>query len=116
MAVDVGTDGLPPLDQLERMYEIMQTITTADERMREEVKAARVQAAFYPVRGLEAVCAAMGIVLRPSDYLVSTYRNLGDAVAKGVPLAGVVAEACAGPAVCPRARADRCTCRTPTSA
>jgi TPP-dependent pyruvate/acetoin dehydrogenase alpha subunit len=52
-----------------------------------------LQASIYPVRGLEGVCAAIGASLRRSDYLVSTYRNLGDAVAKGVPLGPIVAEA-----------------------
>src|SRR5690606_12429060 len=48
--------------------------------------------AFYPVRGMEAVCAALRAVLEPRDRLVSTYRNLGDVVAKGVPLKSIVAE------------------------
>lgn len=84
--------GLPPVDVLERMYEVMRTVTVADERARAEVKAGRMPAAFYPVRGLEGVCAALGAVLRPEDHLVSTYRNLADTVAKGVPLRGIIAE------------------------
>jgi len=75
------------------MYAVMQTTTLCDERFREEVRAQKLQAAFYPVRGLEGVCAALGAVLESRDYLVSTYRNLGDAIAKGVPLGRVVAEA-----------------------
>jgi len=46
--------GLPPLTVLERMYEVMRTVTVADERARAEAKAGRMPAAFYPVRGLEA--------------------------------------------------------------
>ncbi len=84
--------GVPPVDVLERMYEVMRTVTVADERARAEVKAGRMPAAFYPVRGLEGVCAALGAVLRPEDHLVSTYRNLADTVAKGVPLRGIIAE------------------------
>ncbi|HVW32328.1 MAG TPA: thiamine pyrophosphate-dependent dehydrogenase E1 component subunit alpha [Acidimicrobiia bacterium] len=84
--------GLPPLDVLERMYEVMRTITVADERARAEAKAGRLPAAFYPVRGMEGVCAALGAVLRTEDHLVSTYRNLGDTVAKGVPLRDFIAE------------------------
>lgn len=82
----------PPPAVLERMYEVMRTVTVADERARAEAKAGRMPAAFYPVRGLEGVCAALGAVLTPEDHLVSTYRNLADTVAKGVPLRAMVAE------------------------
>jgi pyruvate dehydrogenase E1 component alpha subunit len=74
------------------MYEVMRTVTVADDRARAEAKAGRMPAAFYPVRGLEGVCAALGAVLSPEDHLVSTYRNLADTVAKGVPLRGMIAE------------------------
>jgi len=40
---------------LARMYEVMRTVTVADERARAEAKAGRMPAAFYPVRGLEGV-------------------------------------------------------------
>jgi len=82
----------PALAVLERMYEVMRTVTVADERARAEAKAGRMPAAFYPVRGLEGVCAALGAVLTPEDHLVSTYRNLADTVAKGVPLRAIIAE------------------------
>ena len=82
----------PPPAVLERMYEVMRTVTVADERARAEAKAGRMPAAFYPVRGLEGVCAALGAVLTPEDQLVSTYRNLADTVAKGVPLRAIIAE------------------------
>ena len=82
----------PPPAALEQMYEVMRTVTVADERARAEAKAGRMPAAFYPVRGLEGVCAALGAVLRAEDHLVSTYRNLADTVAKGVPLRAIIAE------------------------
>jgi TPP-dependent pyruvate/acetoin dehydrogenase alpha subunit len=85
------TDELPDLEQ---MYEVMQTITVADRRAEAEVRSGAVQATLYPVHGLEGVCAALGAALRRSDQLVSTYRNLGDAIAKGAPLGPVIAEAC----------------------
>ena len=88
-----GDGEMPPGPQLRHMYEVMRTITTSDERFRAEVRSGVLQAAFYPVRGLEGVCAALGAVLERRDYLVSTYRNLGDAIAKGVDLTAVVAEA-----------------------
>src|SRR5260370_8584066 len=84
---------LPPVAELSAMYLTMRTSTLVDERISDEVRTGELNATFYPVRGLEAVCAALGAALRPTDYLVSTYRNLGDAVAKGVPLRSIIAEA-----------------------
>lgn len=78
--------------ELLAMYQLMLTTQLADDAARAETKAGRLQAAFYPVRGLEAVCAALNRALGPDDQLVSTYRNLGDALAKGVPLRSIVAE------------------------
>jgi pyruvate dehydrogenase E1 component alpha subunit len=86
-----SADG-PSSAQLREMYLTMKTITLADDRLGEEVRSGSLNATFYPVRGLEGVCAAMGAVLRRTDQLVSTYRNLGDAVAKGTPLDTIVAE------------------------
>ncbi|MGH7750304.1 MAG: thiamine pyrophosphate-dependent enzyme, partial [Candidatus Dormibacteria bacterium] len=77
---------------LRAIYETMATITVAEAETVGAVKAGRLNAAVYPVRGLEGVCAVLGDRLEPTDYLVSTYRNLGDAVAKGVDLSRIVGE------------------------
>ncbi|NMH98230.1 thiamine pyrophosphate-dependent dehydrogenase E1 component subunit alpha [Pseudonocardia sp. K10HN5] len=74
------------------MYRLMVVTTLADERSVKEAKAGKLQAAFYPVRGMEAVCAAYGEALRADDRIVSTYRNLGDALAKGATLRSIMAE------------------------
>lgn len=91
MATTMTTPAISVEDQVQ-MYRTMRTITTTGERAVKEVQAGRLQSAFYPVRGLEGACAALGIAMQPDDQLVSTYRNLGDAVAKGASLRGVVAE------------------------
>jgi TPP-dependent pyruvate/acetoin dehydrogenase alpha subunit len=79
-------------DTLERMYRIMVTIAAADARAHAEASSGALKAAYYPVQGLEAVCAAMGVATDASDALVSTYRNLGDAIAKGVSLRSIIGE------------------------
>ncbi|MGW4339765.1 thiamine pyrophosphate-dependent dehydrogenase E1 component subunit alpha [Rhodococcus koreensis] len=84
---------IPSQDVLLRLYETMATITTAESETVGAVRAGRLNAAVYPVRGLEAVCAAIGLALETTDYLVSTYRNLGDAIAKGTSVREIVAEA-----------------------
>src|SRR3954467_3238700 len=86
------TESRPDQAALEQMYRLMLLTTAAGERARAEVTAGRMQAAFYPVRGLEGVCAAMGAAFQPTDKLVSTYRNLGDALAKGASLRAIIAE------------------------
>lgn len=86
------TANVPDVEALTRMYRLMLTTTLADQKSAAEAKAGRMQAAFYPVRGMEAVCAALGEALRPDDRLVSTYRNLGDALAKGASLRAIMAE------------------------
>lgn len=83
-AADAGT--------LSRLYGLMALIAATDRRAAEEARSGAMKAAFYPVRGLEAVCAALGATTTARDHLVSTYRNLGDAVAKGVPVERIVAE------------------------
>jgi pyruvate dehydrogenase E1 component alpha subunit len=88
-----GVGEQPSLAELLHMYETMFTTTLANDRITAEVTAGRLHATFYPVRGLEGVCSSLGACLRPEDYLVSTYRNLGDALGKRVPLAAVIAEA-----------------------
>ncbi len=84
---------VPPRDVLLQLYKTMATITTAETQTVGAVKSGRLNAAVYPVHGLEAVCASIGLALDPTDYMVSTYRNLGDAIAKGVALREIVAEA-----------------------
>lgn len=87
-----SADDIPEVAELERMYWLMVAMTLADDRARKEAKAGRLQAAFYPVRGMEAVCAALGVALQTRDKVVSTYRNLGDALAKGMSLKSIMAE------------------------
>ena len=74
------------------MYRTMALITATSDRASAEVKSGSLQSAFYPVRGLEGVCAALSIAVNREDQLVSTYRSLGDALAKGADLRGVIAE------------------------
>lgn len=77
---------------LTQMYRTMRLITVTGERAAAEVRAGRLKSAFYPVRGLEGVCAALGVALNQDDQLVSTYRSLGDSLAKGSSLRRIIAE------------------------
>lgn len=79
-------------DEKLAMYRTMALIAATSDRASAEVKAGTLASAFYPVRGLEGVCGALGVAMRPEDQIVSTYRSLGDALAKGADLRRVVAE------------------------
>ncbi len=65
----------------------------ADEAAAAEARQGKLQAALYPVRGLEGVCAALGVAMTDDDQMISSYRNLGDALACGIPLRTIIAEA-----------------------
>lgn len=80
------------VDDLRKMYRTMRLITVTGERAAAEVRAGRLKSAFYPVRGLEGSCAAMSVAMNPEDQIVSTYRSLGDSLAKGSSLRRIIAE------------------------
>jgi TPP-dependent pyruvate/acetoin dehydrogenase alpha subunit len=83
------------------LYRVAATIRCLDQQVAERVRIGELKAATYGVRGLEVACAALGLALGHEDRMVSTYRNLGDAVAKGMSVAEIVAEfygKAAGPA------------------
>jgi acetoin:2,6-dichlorophenolindophenol oxidoreductase subunit alpha len=63
-----------------------------DARMRSLISTGRMAAVYYSPRGQEILAAAMGVHLKPSDYLVTTYRGVHDQLAKGMPLRLLVAE------------------------
>src|SRR5579862_5943584 len=77
--------GLPP-DAALSVWRRMATIRAADERLGRGLGAGEFQFAYYNVRGQEAVPSVLCERLRPDDRMVTTYRNLHDAIAKGVPL------------------------------
>ncbi len=87
------TNTLPDRAALEWMYSTMLLAKMADERAADEARKGLLAAALYPVRGLEAVCAAMGVAMAPQDQMVSSYRNLGDALSRKIPLRAIIAEA-----------------------
>jgi TPP-dependent pyruvate/acetoin dehydrogenase alpha subunit len=67
-------------------------IQVVDERMRSLLSSGRMAAVYYSPRGQEVLAAAMAVHLKPSDYLVTTYRGVHDQLAKGIPLRLLCAE------------------------
>jgi acetoin:2,6-dichlorophenolindophenol oxidoreductase subunit alpha len=77
---------------LKDIYRKALLIQLFDERMRSLISTGRMAAVYYSPRGQEILAAAMGVNLKPTDYLVTTYRGVHDQLAKGIPLKLLVAE------------------------
>lgn len=86
-----STEGLSARALLD-VYRKALLIQLFDERMRSLISTGRMAAVYYSPRGQEIVAAAMGVHLKPTDYLVTTYRGVHDQLAKGMPLRLLVAE------------------------
>jgi acetoin:2,6-dichlorophenolindophenol oxidoreductase subunit alpha len=75
-----------------RIWRKARLIQLVDERMRSLLSSGRMAAVYYSPRGQEILAAAMGVHLKPTDYLVTTYRGVHDQLAKGIPLRLLCAE------------------------
>ena len=72
-------------DVLLDIYRRTVLVNRSDERFRNMLTSGKIRMAYYPVRGQEVLCASMMAALNPDDYLVTTYRGVGDSLAKGIP-------------------------------
>lgn len=80
------------VDELTGIFRTATRIKVCDEKFRSLILTGQVSAQYYSPRGQEIVAAGMGQALRPTDYVVTTYRGLHDQIAKGVPLKPLWAE------------------------
>lgn len=83
--------GISP-DVLTGIFTTATRIKVCDEKFRSLILTGQVSAQYYSPRGQEIVAAAIGALLRPDDYVVTTYRGLHDHLAKGVPMDELWAE------------------------
>lgn len=74
-----------PADMARTIYRKAYLINRTDERFRAMLTNGELAVAYYPVRGQEVIAAAAMAALEQDDYLVTTYRGLHDALAKGIP-------------------------------
>ena len=84
---------LPP-DAALRVYRTMATIRATEARITAGLASGELAMTYYPVRGQEAIPAALSEHLRPDDHMVTTYRCLHDCIAKGAALDELLAEMC----------------------
>lgn len=76
------------------IYRTMATIRTTEDRIVKGLRSGELRMTYYPVRGQEAIPAAVSAHLRSDDTMVTTYRGMHDCIAKGVPLDEMLAEMC----------------------
>lgn len=79
---------MPLLD----LYRTMLTIRRFEERCNELYMQGRIPSTLHLYIGQEAVAAGVCAHLRPDDYLLSTHRPHGHAIAKGVAPKAIMAE------------------------
>ena len=81
----------PPINEL-ALYRTMLTIRRFEERCNYLFMQGKIPSTLHLYIGQEAVAAGVCAQLRPSDYLTSTHRPHGHAIAKGVEPRAIMAE------------------------
>jgi 2-oxoisovalerate dehydrogenase E1 component len=74
------------------LYRTMAKVSKADARVRKGLSSGEIAMSYWPVEGQEAMSAGATAALAETDQLVTTYRGLGDVVAKGIDLPGYFGE------------------------
>jgi len=84
--------GIPTADKLKMMYQTMVTIREFEERLYNLFLTEDMPGTMHQYTGQEAIAAGVCAALRPDDYITSTHRGHGHAIAKGVSLRCLMAE------------------------
>ncbi len=83
---------LPDAEQLTRIYHTMVMIRRFEERVNELYLQGRIPSTLHLYIGQEAIAAGVCANLRQDDYVFSTHRPHGHALAKGVAPQAIMAE------------------------
>jgi pyruvate dehydrogenase E1 component alpha subunit len=83
---------LPDRDRLQRLYHDMLLIRRFEEVVNELYLQGHIPSTLHLYIGQEAVAVGVCAALRPDDYLLSTHRPHGHALAKGVSPGAILAE------------------------
>ena len=68
---------------LERMYETTATIRRFEQRAIEQYRIGQIRGYLHPYLGQEGIAVGSIAAIEPDDYIVSTHRGHGHAIAKG---------------------------------
>lgn len=91
MATTTSSGQLKP-DQLTAAYRTMRTIREFEERLHKEFASGDIPGAVHLYAGQEAVATGVCAALAEDDYIASTHRGHGHAIAKGCDLTGMMLE------------------------
>ena len=83
---------IPAADKLRTMYRTMVTIREFEERLYNLFLTEAMPGTMHQYTGQEAIATGVCAALRPDDYITSTHRGHGHAIAKGVSLRCLMAE------------------------
>ena len=78
--------------ELRRAYRIMRSIRAFEERLHVEVATGEVPGFVHLYAGQEAIATGVCVHLESNDYIVSTHRGHGHAIAKGCDIKAMMAE------------------------
>jgi pyruvate dehydrogenase E1 component alpha subunit len=92
LPLGIGSDELPDSERLLRMYRTMVLIRRHEERVNELYLQGRIPSTLHLYIGQEAVATGVCANLRPDDYVLSTHRPHGHALAKGLEPRYLIAE------------------------
>jgi TPP-dependent pyruvate/acetoin dehydrogenase alpha subunit len=79
-------------EELLDAYRVMRTIRAFEERVHSELPNGGIPGAVHLYAGQEAVAAGVCAALRESDYIASTHRGHGHAIAKGCDITAMMLE------------------------
>src|SRR5919199_2215827 len=79
-------------EQVLEAYRIMRTIREFEERLHREFATGEIPGFVHLYAGEEAIAAGVIGHLRPDDYVASTHRGHGHAIAKGCDVKAMMAE------------------------
>ena len=79
-------------DQLLEAYRVMRTIREFEERLHAEFATGEIPGFVHLYAGEEAIAAGVMAHLRDDDFVASTHRGHGHAIAKGCDVKGMMAE------------------------
>jgi len=80
------------LDLIQGMFETALTIRRFEEAAIDQYRQGRIYGYLHPYLGEEAIATGVISALRPDDYIVSTHRGHGHAIAKGHDIKLMLAE------------------------
>jgi len=102
LPLEASPPPLPPAEVALGLWRAMRRIRQFEDGVYQLFQAGRIPGTVHQYQGQEAVATGVCAHLERSDYLTSTHRPHGHAIAKGIPLRGIAAELFGSSAGCCR--------------